>query len=370
MAKFDFNIGAKIHCQGNEDCGKLHKVVLDSHTYRVTDLIVERGFLQKTDRVVPVTEVDKATEDDIYLSIESDKLDDYPEYNEKEFKEPLPNWEEVEGYDFEKEKYRTQEVRHWTRRFGMLHLTPVVPQLKRRVHEGISKDKAVIERGTPIKQVANTIGKVDHLLVDRESGEIKHIVMDKGLFAHSRVIPISMIDDVTEEAVFIKKDENLEELPRYTPRDSADILAELIDKLQAASPDFDNVKAKMEKGVVQLSGSVKDVASKRRAEATARSVDGVVDVEDVLNTDTAIMARVTVALEEDARTDLANIEVISEHGIVTLKGQVDNAEVKEAAEKIASTRDGVISVTNALEIKEDEDTAKLGYVPIFRVKSP
>ena len=78
MAKFDLDIGTEVHCQDGK-CGKLHKVVLDPHTQQVTDLIVERGFLLKTDRVLPVNVVEQATRDSVMLSISGQELSEYPE---------------------------------------------------------------------------------------------------------------------------------------------------------------------------------------------------------------------------------------------------------------------------------------------------
>ena len=85
----------------------------------------------------------------------------------------------------------------------------------------------------------------------------------------------------------------------------------------------------------------------------------------------------TAALADDPRTDLAVIEVISERGIVTLKGKVDSTDVREAAEEITSGQPGVIKVINALEVEPDEDTpfllsaeARAGRKPVIKPGSP
>jgi osmotically-inducible protein OsmY len=178
------------------------------------------------------------------------------------------------------------------------------------------------------------------------------------------VIPVSAVERLSEETVFVKvSGEELEELPRYVPRDEEGILTELQDRLKGSSLDLSDVKATVEEHVAQLEGVVSDVAAKRRAEATAWSVDGVIDVKNVLDTDTAIVARVTAALADDPRTEMAVIEVISERGLVTLKGEVDSAKVRDAAEKIAAELPGVVSVVNALEVEPDDDTEALKPLP-------
>ncbi len=66
--------------------------------------------------------------------------------------------------------------------------------------------------------------------------------------------------------------------------------------------------------------------------------------------------QVSAALEQDERTGDLNIEVIEENGIITLKGQVPSAEVRSAAETIASAAEDVVDVINALVVEaEDED---------------
>jgi uncharacterized protein YrrD len=93
MIKHDFNIGARVHCRDG-DCGQLHKVVVDPQTQRVTDLVVERGFLLTTDLVLPVDVVERAAGENIYLSISSEELGNYTEYYVVESEEPAPAVEE------------------------------------------------------------------------------------------------------------------------------------------------------------------------------------------------------------------------------------------------------------------------------------
>jgi sporulation protein YlmC with PRC-barrel domain len=102
-------ISAPRYMVGGESCGKLHKVVVDPHAKQVADLIVERGFLRKTDRVLPVS---------------------------------------------------------------------------------------VVER-------TGDLGKLDHVLVNSRSGQMTHLVVRTGLIPEYRVIPIDMVQDVTETSVFL-----------------------------------------------------------------------------------------------------------------------------------------------------------------------
>jgi hypothetical protein len=68
-------------------------------------------------------------------------------------------------------------------------------------------------------------------------------------------------------------------------------------------------------------------------------------------TATSIVAGVTVALMSHPPTALTMVEVSEREGVVTLRGQVDSAELKRIAEEIAAGQPNVRSVVNALEVK-------------------
>jgi osmotically-inducible protein OsmY len=355
MAKFDFDIGTPVHCQDGR-CGKLHKVVLDPHTQRVTDLIVERGFLLTTDRVLPVDLVEQATRERVTLSISSQALSEYPEHRMIEFEEPAP---EVKAGHYDR-----GDVRCWVGRYRMACPEPVVPMVRRQVHEGVSPNRAVIERGTPVwNRDGREIGKVDHLLIDPKSGAVSHLVMRKGLLPYYPILPIDKVEAVTDKAVSVSlTDGELQLLPRYKRRDPEDIEAELRDRLRLADlrvPEVElgRVEVSAQAGIVLLKGWVPDVSTKRRVEAVARSIEGVVDVQNELDTQMAVAARVQHALLSDPRTELSAIDVANQSsGVIALEGVVDSVEVREAAKEIADETPGVLSVVNALKVEPDEDT--------------
>jgi uncharacterized protein YrrD len=355
MSEFDFNVGAQVKCEDGK-CGQLLKVVVDPEAQEVTDLIVERGFLLKDDRVLPIELVEDATADEIRLSITGDQLSHFEAYDEKAFEVPGPAWQQLGAY-------AKGEAVKWTATatpYGVVTSKPIVPKVRQRVHEGISAKETVVEQGTVVENAQGEVGTVDHVLVDPDSGDIEYYIADRGLLARSVVIPASDVREVTEDVIFVDLGEDeLDNLPRYRPPAKASMLKKLQERLEAAPFDFSDVKAVLEGGVLQLSGTVPNVAGKRRAETTARSIEGVVDVENTLDTDTAIVARVTAALADDSRTELADVDVTSERGVVTLTGQVDSAEIREAAEETAENQSGVIEVINDLAIEPDEDTEVL-----------
>lgn len=343
MMEFDFHIGAQVHCTDGH-CGKLVKVVVDPTTQRVTDLIVEKGFLLKHDRVLPVSVVERATEKDIFLNIRSNELERYGEYREYYIKEPSP--------DAASRSSRTD----WE-----MGVPQVVPMIRRRVREGIATGKAVIERATDVDNLEKTIGHVDHILADRESGQITHLVMRRGLIPEHVVVPMHLVERVDEDAIFTSvTQEELKELPRYKARSDEEVLANLRQRL-ATSSEFRAVTATAAEGIVRLNGQVRSQAARSHAEELAREVEGVIEVDNALlvvdkeetmpaNEAANVVAQVSVALATDPRTRNAVIEVIDDRGLVTLKGQVNSPSARQFAEDVAAGQPGVTGVVNELLI--------------------
>jgi len=68
--------------------------------------------------------------------------------------------------------------------------------------------------------------------------------------------------------------------------------------------------------------------------------------------DSALTTKVHTALANDVgMKTLTKINVDSEKGVVTLKGEVDSAETKRRAEEVAKRVSGVTSVKNELKVK-------------------
>src|SRR5205085_12489883 len=77
--------GANIYTATNEKLGHVDRVVVDPQTKKVTHLVVRKGFLLKTDKVLPIDWVAAANGDQISLTPEATGLDDLPNFEEKHY---------------------------------------------------------------------------------------------------------------------------------------------------------------------------------------------------------------------------------------------------------------------------------------------
>ena len=67
--------------------------------------------------------------------------------------------------------------------------------------------------------------------------------------------------------------------------------------------------------------------------------------------DASIHTAVKAKLTADRFSNIVNVDINVTNGVVTLAGEVPNAEVKRAAEQEARSTDGVVKVINNLQVK-------------------
>lgn len=115
-------------------------------------------------------------------------------------------------------------------------------------------------------------------------------------------------------------------------------------------------------GIVTLSGTLLTEDRKRRAAELAATVDGVQQVENLLQVgqtrrvdrfeDAVIASKIMARLIQNPLTHTLAIDVESQKGKVILTGRVQTQKEKNEAERIARNTSGVVSVENQLEILE------------------
>jgi uncharacterized protein YrrD len=297
--KFDLNIGALVHCQDGE-CGKLAKVVIDPETLQVTNLIVEEGFLLKQARVFPINTVDHSGADDIYLSVKRADLGNFPEYRETEFEVPVSSRQEGFRYDGGDMLFPA---------YGSTYDTGLVTY-KEKVRQGIMPELKVVEQGTLVINSEGVIGKLEHVITDKESGAVTDLLVRQGaIFTSELEIPASFVDRVSEDGIFVS----------VTNKELKDF---------ALSRANEN---------------------REKREQKQREQD-VENGENILTTESELAADIMSAFMNDPRTVDSIIEVINERGVITLTGEVNSEEQREAAKEIAASYPDVVSVVNSLKI--------------------
>lgn len=151
-----------------------------------------------------------------------------------------------------------------------------------------------------------------------------------------------------------------------TKVDDSAITSRVKSKL-AADPEVNpfNIDVDTTNGVVRLTGTVEDQATRQAAVELAERTDGVVRVDNNLQIgertlgdrldDAGLVAKIKTLLAADPEINPFNIDVDSENGIVTLSGEVEKRLAKDEAEKIARNCKGVVRVKNLIKVVPDDD---------------
>jgi len=205
MRRFNFKLGAKVHCEDGE-CGHLANLVVDPTNDQVVGLIVEKGMIFTQNRVIPIALVQYALGDEIKLLLSRNAVDEYPTYRVIEVEEPVPHLE--------------QNGVQVVTPFGVQNtpFEPTVPMVKHTIHTGIEETHLVLEKGMPINNLEGGVGQLEHVLVERGSNLITHLVAKRGLiFGEKLLIPWSMVAQLGEHEVFIDGlNDTVDGLERFT----------------------------------------------------------------------------------------------------------------------------------------------------------
>src|SRR5215470_17704388 len=126
-----------------------------------------------------------------------------------------------------------------------------------------------------------------------------------------------------------------------------------------------NINVDTKGGVVTLTGVVMTQANKEQAERIARNTEGVtrvinnvtVETDGEHDGDSAGMAASDLAILSKIKTryiaeDVIGAKVEVRDGVVTLTGDVENAQIRVRAENIARATSGVKSVNNMIKVRQ------------------
>ncbi len=127
-----------------------------------------------------------------------------------------------------------------------------------------------------------------------------------------------------------------------------------------------NVDENRDKGVVTLKGKVQSEDQKTQAESVAKQAAGGLVVANEISVEPAgmegearkIESNLDDGIEKDYKAaiianhlDKQHIRFDSKNGVLTLKGDVDTAQQREAAEQIGAKTPNVTQVVNELDVK-------------------
>jgi len=200
----DIPINVEVLCAGHK-CGRSTSLIINPVNERVTHLVVLEKDFPYIERLVPVDKILASSPNSIQLRCSQGELSDMDAFEETDF---------IEAGRLESSLPYSVPYEVWP--YAMYEAMPMPFE-----HERIPTGEVAIRRGTPVQATDGNVGKVDEFLVDPENDTITHLVLREGhLWGKKDVtIPVSKIDKITEEAVYLSLDKkSIESLPTVPVR--------------------------------------------------------------------------------------------------------------------------------------------------------
>lgn len=206
----NFAKGTEVFTYSGDKIGKISRVVIDSKTRDVTDLVVDRG---KDQKVIPAGLIEPGPEDHLVMRETNQSVDDLPDYKTTYYV-PL----DQAGGPYDSVAYWYPPVDYQYSPGGLPGLRPkMVLETKTNIPEG----RVAIEEGAQVvSEDDKHLGNVEQVIADSETKNVTHFVIGKGfLLKEHKVVPADWVRDVKDEKVYLSVESRLfDNLPDYEPR--------------------------------------------------------------------------------------------------------------------------------------------------------
>jgi uncharacterized protein YrrD len=226
----EFKQGADVVTPDGEKVGDIERVVIDPKTQEVSHLIVEKGFLLTTDKVVPMNLVQNATEEQVTLRKDLDDLEALPDFEEthfveteiKETPDTAPEDEDVELENVGSLYWVPPAGHSWWGTPGYLGYPATfgyaAPPFVRETEKNIPEGTVPLKEGAPVfGGKGEHVGDVEEVFTEPESGRVTHILVSEGLLLKDRKrVPTTWVKAFEDDEVFLSVEaEVLDRLPNY-----------------------------------------------------------------------------------------------------------------------------------------------------------
>jgi osmotically-inducible protein OsmY/sporulation protein YlmC with PRC-barrel domain len=342
--RLELKIGARVETKEGP-FGHVHQVILDPSQPRVVGLVVRTCLIPPHDRVLPIESIADATDEWVVLRIRREAILKQPEFDPSRF---LVVETEAQGY---KEGEALVSIND-----DPEDLDSEEPA--KRVF--LAGYKLAFEKGQRVFATDGRAGNVDLLLMDSK-GQVRHFVIRKGhLLSQDVIVSVDQISRIDQRGVWLEMERAaLEQLPSYRPDHeiAEDVERALWSDEVLRAIDYEAIDIDVHDGLVTLLGYASTSTNKKRAERAARTVLGVLEVENEIVTDEEITIAISQTLSRDERTHNLRILVSARHGIVALNGEVGSAEERTIAEEVAASVPqvrGVVDYIHAPGVAVDE----------------
>jgi uncharacterized protein YrrD len=206
--------GTEVFTATGEKIGTLNRVVIDTKTRDVTDLVVERGLFE-TEKVIPVGLIDVEKADRIMLQETNQDVDSFLDYETTHY---VPIDQVGEPYENIETYYWYPPVNYPFPTGGIM--AGVLPDYVVRTETSIPQGRVAISEGAQVISADEKhIGNVEQVIADSENNHVTHFVVGKGfLLKEHKLVPASWVTQAEEDKIYLSVEARVfERLPDYQP---------------------------------------------------------------------------------------------------------------------------------------------------------
>lgn len=208
--------GADVLNSDGEKLGTLQRVIIDPQTKAVTHIVVEKGWLFSTNKVISFGELDPDSEDRLVVKGPHDDPDDFPAFEASHY----VSLDENDHPDADVDSvywYPPADLSWWRTGAAYMGYYPPMPAYTVRTTQNIPEGTIALEEGAKvISQDDHHVGSIEQVVVEPEDNRATHIVIHGGLFAERKLLPVLWISRIEEKEVYLSISAALvERLPEY-----------------------------------------------------------------------------------------------------------------------------------------------------------
>lgn len=216
----ELRAGTDVFSRDGEKLGALHRVVVRHSDLGLTHVVVDIGFLRSGralwegglgldyDRIVPIDQIQSASDQRIELDLSAAEFKDSPEYTDETFEQA---WDLTPG------EFDIPDVVNRAEAFSAIVGGVSNVWLVQRLNKPL--DSVDIVDGTDVwrQQPHEKLGDVKRVLLDPEDNRLRALVIRRGfLLKHDVVLPVRYISELLDDLIRVEiSNQELAELPEY-----------------------------------------------------------------------------------------------------------------------------------------------------------
>jgi uncharacterized protein YrrD len=214
-----FTYGASVYSSDQKELGILDELVIEPRSRVVTHIVVQRGLLFLSDRLIPADLITEITDEGVFLSRSADELDKElsAEYESSNYI-PLQDEDVADRFGVGARVW----ARPATAGLGDMPYPPIVPPgigpLPSALGTPIPLTEISLEKGSLVRSAdGKKIGKVEKCITD-DNENITHMLIREGvLFTEPKLVPVDWIMHIKEDEIVLAVTAKVvEQLPEPT----------------------------------------------------------------------------------------------------------------------------------------------------------